>query len=279
MKEARATSRDLFTLRETLARLEPGAARQANDPPKPEEIFTPPLHAYALDPQRALVVGNRGVGKSFWSAVLTDDAALGKIAVAYPRLRLTQVKAVLGFHEAAGKSDGPAPSAVNLGHLLKGGLKPESIWRGVLLNAVRVEAQLQAPTTLGDLVRWMDVNPEGSESALRAADQYFQTRDKIFLLVFDALDRLGDDWGVITELTEGILRLALDMRGFRAMKAKVFIRTDQSKDDSLFRFADASKIRTDAVKLTWRRTELFGLMYNYFRQEISCSASLALECG
>jgi hypothetical protein len=41
------------------------------------------------------------------------------------------------------------------------------------------------------------------------------------------------------------------------------MRTDQSKDDSLFRFADASKIRSDAVSLVWRRGELFGLLCNH----------------
>jgi hypothetical protein len=50
---------------------------------------------------------------------------------------------------------------------------------------------------------------------------FFSTGNKS-LLVFDALDRLGRDWEVIAPLTQGVLRLALDMRGFRAMKAKFF---------------------------------------------------------
>jgi hypothetical protein len=65
------------------------------------------------------------------------------------------------------------------------------------------------------------------------------------------------------------------MRGYRALKAKVFMRTDQSKDDGLFRFADASKIRADAVKLVWHREELFGLMYKYLTQRLQTRAALA----
>jgi hypothetical protein len=100
---------------------------------------------------------------------------------------------------------------------------------------------MQLPLALGDTIAWMEADTTGAEAALRHADASFHAKTETFLLVFDALDRLGTDWETITSLTKGILRLALDMRGFRALKAKVFLRTDQSKDDSLFRFADASK--------------------------------------
>jgi hypothetical protein len=262
VKKCKAAAGDHQLLREALAQLPPGAAHQANNPPQPEEIFAPRSHANALDPQRPLVIGNRGVGKSFWSSVLTHDDARERAAAAYPRLPLSSIRAKLGFHEAAGKDDSPAPSQAVLAQLQSQGREPLAIWRGVLVNALRAEIAEPLPSTLGDILNWMGEDIERAEAALRRADSYFQSRSETFLLVFDALDRLGGSWDAITPLTEGILRLALDMRGFRAMKAKVFMRTDQSKDDSLFRFADASKIRSDEVPLIWRRGELFGLLYN-----------------
>ncbi len=57
------------------------------------------------------------------------------------------------------------------------------------------------------------------------------------------------------------------------------MRTDQSKDDSLFRFADASKIRADEVALTWRRGELFGLLYNTLLKDQVVRASLMRLSG
>lgn len=262
MRKSRATATDRQTLRDALASLPPGSAHQANDPPSPEEIYTPRSHANALDPQRALVFGNRGVGKSFWSSVLTHNDTRARAAAAYPRLPLARIRAKLGYHEAAGKDDGPAPSQATLARLHTSGHEPEAIWRGVLVNALRDELVEPIPPTLDGILSWLAQDIERGEAALRSADAAFQKRNEIFLLIFDALDRLGKTWNAITPLTEGILRLALDMRGFRAMKAKVFMRTDQSKDDSLFRFADASKIRSDAVQLVWRRGELFGLLYN-----------------
>ena len=263
MRRSKATAQDLQALRGALGRLQPGSAHQAKNPPSPATIFTPTLHANALDPQRSLVIGNRGVGKSFWSSVLTHQETWEAVASSYPRLPLRRIKAVLGFHEDAGKDDGPAPSPAVLNSLYSEGHKPEEIWRAVLLKGLRSELGTDLPITLRDIIAWNAQDVERSELALRRADRSFIDNRKLFLIVFDALDRLGSDWDVIKPLTEGVLRLALDMRGFRTMKAKVFMRTDQSKDDSLFRFADASKLRSDAVTLVWRREELFGLLYNY----------------
>lgn len=279
MKRSQASPEDLRVLRAALAGLSPGAAHQANDPPTPEEIFAPALHVNALDPQRVLVIGNRGVGKSFWSSVLTHDNTRAKAAAAYPRLPLLQIRAVLGFHEAAGKDEGPAPSPATLAALQAEGHEPETIWRAVLFSALNKMGRLKTPTHLNEIISWVQGDIGRSEAALRQADRAFLDDKQTFLLVFDALDRLGKDWSVITPFTEGILRLALDMRGFRAMKAKVFIRIDQSKDDSLFRFADASKIRSDAVNLVWGRGELFGLLYNHLQKEANVYRSLSSLAG
>lgn len=262
MRQSRASAADISVLREAVAGLKPGSAHQANEPPRPDEIFAPTAHANALDPQRPLVVGNRGVGKSFWSSVLTHEEARTQVGAEYPRLHLGQIRATLGFHEAAGKDEGPAPSPLSLAALLRKRHDPLAIWRAVLVKALSGDVGVQLPPALGDTIAWMEADTTGAEAALRRADAKFRADGETFLLVFDALDRLGTDWETITSLTKGILRLALDMRGFRALKAKVFLRTDQSKDDSLFRFADASKIKSSAVNLVWKRGELFGLLYN-----------------
>ncbi len=279
MRKSKACTDDYRVLRGALSNLPPGAAHRANAPPAPDEIFAPRSHASALDPQRALVIGNRGVGKSFWSSVLTHATARERAAAAYPRLNLSSINAKLGFHEAAGKDDGPAPSPAVLSQLHACGYEPEAIWRGVLVSALRGEIDEPLPPSLREILDWMSADAERGEGALRHADRRFQERGEIFLLVFDALDRLGRTWEEIRPLTEGILRLALDMRGYRAMKAKVFMRTDQSKDDTLFRFADASKIRSEGVALIWRRGELFGLLYNTLLKDIAARDALLRLAG
>ena len=66
---------------------------------------------------------------------------------------------------------------------------------------------------------------------------------------------------MIRPLSVGILRLALGMSGYRTMKAKVFMRTDQAKDQKLFQFPDASKMLAARVDLAWHATELYGLLF------------------
>lgn len=250
----------ILALRRALMELPPAASHpSAAQPPDEASLYSPNSHEAALDPDRALVIGNRGVGKSFWSAVLADPALRGKIAPFYPRLHLDRCSIVLGFHEAAGKAEGPAPSPELLRQLL-GLHPPQAIWRGVLLQALGSSAGLTLPGRLRDLLPWIDANLEEAEAALRRADLSLHREQRRLVLLFDALDRLAEDWPTIRRLTDGALRLALDLRGFRALRLKLFMRSDQARDVQVFQFADASKIRAESVDLRWRRFELYGLL-------------------
>jgi hypothetical protein len=52
------------------------------------------------------------------------------------------------------------------------------------------------------------------------------------------------------------------MSGFRNLRAKVFLRTDQERDEALFDFADASKLKAMKVPLSWHSVELYGLLFS-----------------
>jgi hypothetical protein len=254
-------SADLEAIRTVLRALDPKSSASAVSPLPPDELYAPAAHANALDPSRPLVVGNRGVGKSVWSGVLADKKTRGAIANYYPRLKLNQFTVKLGFHEDAGRQGDIAPSPRVLNSLLSEGVNPEDIWTAVLLRAVAADAHLSVPDRLSDTVAWVAANVEDAEAALRTADDHFLKTGQQFLLVFDALDRLGNTWETIRPLSIGILRLVLGMNGYRSMKAKVFMRTDQAKDEILFQFPDASKMLAARVDLAWHATELYGLLF------------------
>lgn len=248
-------------LRNALRALPPGAAHaSAAHAPELTELYAPDNHERALDPDRSLVIGNRGVGKSFWSAVLADRNARRSAASAYPRLMLERTEVVLGFHEAAGKIEGPAPSPEVLQRLLKS-FVPQQIWRAVLWQALGPHTGVQSPMQLSSLLPWIEEHLETVEAGFRHADKGLSAANIRFVLLFDALDRLGADWSTIRRLTEGVLRFALDLRGYRALRVKLFMRTDQFHDKRLFRFPDASKLRAEYVDLKWRRQDLYGLLY------------------
>lgn len=261
MPPRRFDSGAINVLRQALRDLPAAAAHNsAAEAPELTELYAPEGQEAALDPNRALVIGNRGVGKTFWAAVLADKDARGSAATMYPRLRLQDTEIALGFHEAAGKVAGPAPSAEVLRTLLVSHT-PEQIWRGVLLQALGERSGLTLPARLREILPWVDQHLEDVEDGLRRADTRLQAEKRRFVIIFDALDRLGPDWETIRRLTEGVLRFALDLRGYRAIRAKLFMRTDQAADVRLFQFPDASKLRAESVELKWRRRDLYGLLY------------------
>ena len=265
----------ILAIRDVLARMDPKSSASAAAPLPLDEIYTPTSHGLALDPRRPLVVGNRGVGKSVWSGVLADNSTRQAVSAYYPALGLDRMAVQLGFHEGAGKTEGIAPSPAVLSSLLSKNISPETIWSAVLLRAVAPNLNIVLPEMLEELVAWMLQNVEKSEEILRKADQYFASKKSVFVLVFDALDRLASNWHEIRRLTEGVLRLALGMQSYRSLRAKVFLRTDQAKDEVLFRFPDASKMRASRVELTWHAVELYGLLFKIIQRDEK--ANLALQ--
>ncbi len=65
----------------------------------------------------------------------------------------------------------------------------------------------------------------------------------------------------IRELSRELLRLALDFSGYRSIRLKILMRSDQFADPRLFDFQDASKLKTAAVRLEWKRWDLYGLLF------------------
>ncbi|HEV2678715.1 MAG TPA: hypothetical protein VGV37_29575 [Aliidongia sp.] len=245
-------------IRNVLRSLSPSVAHRAADKPNVADIYSPPHHANALDPNRTLVVGGRGVGKSFWASVLFNEEARAAAAQAYPFLGLENLDVVLGFYEGAMGSENVAPSASTLKAALKIADDPASIWRSVILKRLAPEV---GPSTFNDRVRWIEGTPEAFEDALLEVDQRQAAEGRTLLILFDALDVLATDWDSIRTLTRGLARLALELSARKAIRLKMFMRRDQFEDMRRKTFADFSKLRTAAVELNWKPEDLYGVLF------------------
>ena len=126
--------------------LDEGAAHRPGNPPDISEIFAPQEHGAALDPDRTLVIGNRGVGKTFWSTALVDDNTRAHIAQlpVYARLKLNNVEAVTGFDGSY--SNEVAPSRDVIAACEKAGAQPRKIWEAVLLRYLAPQLNGNVPT-------------------------------------------------------------------------------------------------------------------------------------
>lgn len=257
------TRNDLAAIRNGLAALPDLAHHVAGTPVAPEQIFFPYSHAAALDPDVALVVGNRGVGKSFWASALAGDESRAAIADAYRgyrnQQRLDGLRVRFGFSGAEGGGD----ALISGSYINSLGSKTLAVlpWRAAVVRALAPIVAREIPARFKELITWIKDNPDEQQALFRDADRLLSERGERALILFDQLEQMADDWRRINELTKGLLQTALAMKSYKSIRLKVFMRPDQFENADLFRFPDGSKIRGEAVRLWWRPTDLYALLY------------------
>jgi hypothetical protein len=256
----------LAALREVMSEFPAVDAHTASARIDPSEIYFPKAHASALDPERSLVIGNRGMGKSYWASALVNPVTRKRIAAALPASRLAahQVDIVFGFAEGEGNV---GVSRDQLGNLLDTGAPAETIWRAVTLPAIADLSGQAVPSDLAVRLQWVKDEPTIIRDILRNADAVLAQRQGRLMFVFDQLEQLSDDFERRRLLIQGILRLTLAYKSYRNLRMKIFMRPDQRADDQLFQFPDSSKISGEAVPLDWRSTDLYGLLYARLRTQ------------
>ena len=234
---------------------------QAGGVPDRAPVFTyvPPSHARALDPAVTLVEGIRGAGKSFWWAQLASPSHRKFIQTAFPEVRFNaRLKVARGFGTRLETSD--APSAEVLAQLIEN-YRPRSIWRAVLAFHAGFGGEFSTLKRWSERVKWIQSNPEDFDELLDQADKNLDARGETLLILFDALDRLAEDWKHINPLAKALLQVALDARSTRRIRFKVFVRPDILQDPAITGFPDFSKLLAHKADLNWRRADLYALFF------------------
>lgn len=225
--------------------------------PHPGTLYVPPAHRKALAREATLVVGARGVGKSFWTSALSDDSLRQQIGESVPDLANTSVR--VGF--AVNSNLDAYPDRGTFRQLLGLGYEPESVWNGVVARWLAGITGTAIPkASWVETAQWVAQNPEAFARTAEAADRLLTDQGLFGLIVFDALDRTSNDWNTMNRIVRDVLQVALWMRGFSRLRAKVFLRPDQL-DRSKTSFVDASKLLQTDVKLTWERNDLHAMMW------------------
>lgn len=239
----------------------------------PDEVYTPASHRNALDPDRALVVGNRGMGKSFWAHALLKGPIRVRAAKHYGQPALRTTTAVIGFNASERPSEvAPSPDMLKQA-IERDKVDPEDIWRAVLARvAAEVSGQV-IPSHLTELAAWVAEDAERFGVLLSTGDKMLSARGEARLVIFDALDRLGQDWVSTRRLAKSLLRRTLASKSLRAIRLKLFMRPDQFADRALFDFPDASKIKNSRVDLEWPSTDLYGLLFHHLQRSSACEGA------
>lgn len=225
--------------------------------PKPGTLFIPLAHRKALSRDAILVIGARGVGKSFWAAALSDELLRGQIGESVNELARTNIY----VGHAAKPSISNYPDRDVFSRLIKAGNDSYSVWRAVVVRWLAGVAGEQIPVdSWSSTVAWVDQNPERFAQIAERANELYVHENKSGLIIFDALDRTSHDWGNMNHIVRTLLQVALWLRDFSNLRAKLFLRPDQL-ERSVTSFVDASKILATRAELTWDRHDLHAMMW------------------
>ncbi|MDD2878068.1 MAG: hypothetical protein PHT60_13280 [Acidiphilium sp.] len=252
---------DFLAIRAAFAGFDLSSRVEPNETIQVERAFLPKGHRGVLDLRRQLVVGNRGMGKSFWTHALLSPALRNRLVEVYGHGQLASANVVIGFN-GSDKVSLTAPTIDEITNLLERGIEPAVIWRAVLIRIASkyVQDGVDQLVSLDDVIAGLQDNPNRYSVVLSEADDELARTGSTLLIVFDALDRLGRDWNSSGKLTRALLSLAVGLQSFGSIRMKIFMRIDQFSDQELFRFPDSSKIKNDHVNLVWLATELYGLL-------------------
>ena len=250
---------DVQRAREALANLPEGTSH--GEAPSVKQVYLPRSHLKAMHPDASLVTGIRGSGKTFWWSALQDGAVrdlVGRQTDRYPLSGQTEVRTGFGVrHEPAAY-----PGKGALRHILST-VEPRIVWRTVQAWQL---AQGDHPFARLDSwpkrARYVEQNPENIERLFQQRDDELDGRGVYSIVLFDAMDRCADDWKEMYRAIRGLLQTALEMRSYRRLRVKVFLRSDQIDPSVVADFPDASKVVSSAVALNWPRRELYGLLWH-----------------
>lgn len=238
--------------------------------PHPGTLCIPFAHRKALAREAVLVVGARGVGKSFWTAALNDDALRRQLGESVHDLARTTV--CVGH--AARSSIQTYPNRETLKTLIGSGHAPDTVWRAVMLRWLAGITATQVPTnSWSATAQWVEQNPEQVAQIAEAANARLANENRFGLILFDALDRTSQDWNTMNHIVRDLLQATLWLRDFSRLRAKVFLRPDQM-ERTVTSFVDASKILATRADLTWERHDLHAMLW----QRLINAADLHGEC-
>lgn len=219
------------------------------------KLYIPQAHFKALRPESYLVIGSRGSGKSVWAACLADERFRNVMATVIPELANTEVQ--FGFSQKHGQNMHPDSDTFN--QVRKNGKTPFSLWKAIVARAILDEHRIPR-SDLAKTVEWVDANPELLGRYMKEVDDRLTKENKRKLLLFDALDLLGNDWSTMDDIVRDLLRTALWLKSWNNFSAKIFLREDQY-GRTVTNFPDASKLVAMKAELIWARHDLHGLLW------------------
>lgn len=248
---------DIAALRQAIVESLPAETSHSGQAPDLKHLYIPPAHIKALRLDCHLVIGTRGAGKSVWTAALGSSVLRKALGAVVPALDQAEVR--IGFAEVGNVE--LYPDDATFIQLLAGGATAYDVWRSVVARWVaQLQAQPIPQTDWSTTVTWVRANPEALARMMQQTSQQFVESGRQGLIVFDALDRLSQNWQEMDLIVRDLLRVALWLKSYPRLSAKVFLREDQA-ERTVTDFPDASKLLATQAELAWAPHDLHSLLW------------------
>lgn len=231
-----------------------------SEPLPDQQLFLPWTHQKALQLDCSLVIGARGVGKTAWATALLASDDHQPSAALLRRLFPHPLRTVAGFSDRDHNSHPPTPV---FDALIRDQIDPYNIWLAIVLRSLQTGSTPLPKESWADSASWVGNHLEEAWAIVSQANQALGTAKSHQLFVFDALDRVSRDgnWLHVSAAIKALLRLVLELKNFKYLYIKVFLRTDQYSRGSFADLPDIAKIRATRVELLWSLIDLHALLW------------------
>ncbi|MFH1136076.1 MAG: hypothetical protein V1816_08305 [Pseudomonadota bacterium] len=245
-------------IREAIIEALPAETSTHGETPERKVVYVPPSHLKALRLECNLVIGARGVGKTFWSAALRSQAIRDMLGNSISDLSRADVHT--GFGEKPALDNYPDGDV--FGSLLANGIEAYFVWRAVLARWLAKILGSGIPcNSWEETATWVRNEPEHFGRMLEQANTALEKQEKNGLIIFDALDRSSADWKTMDDILRDLLRVLLSLKRFPHLHGKAFLREDQFVGRRIVDFPDSSKLLATRVELNWALNDLHGLLW------------------
>jgi hypothetical protein len=191
----------------------------------------------------------------------------------YPNLGLDRTSVQFGF-TGIGGARGTTKDAIDKYVVSDERGQALIFWWATILRAAK-QTKTGAVVDLDPMIE-IAKDAERRDKYLTVYDEELRAENHRLLVVFDALDTVAYTWPRRRLLTVALLEVVWMMRAYRAIHAKLFLRSDQIDDDAL-QFVELPKLRAGAVKLVWFPTDLYGLLFSRLAISLGQPAQASFE--
>lgn len=229
-----------------------------------------PEHLKAFDPSVLLVLGNRGSGKSYLFQAVTSHDLAGDLRRLVPNAKIPEKALWIEGFTNGGKSRPETRSLIE--HFKRAPESAQDFWLAALIRSLGAQlSQTQQTRTLmalpGAMIQpWLDAVARDRDSLidlLDTLDEYLLKEGKIAFIGYDELDTLVDEdpersGHALTGLIAFWARLH---RRWKALRPKLFLRTDLYRKYSTKGGADLAKLSANRVEIRWSDVQLHGVLF------------------